>query len=125
MRGRGKGVFKFPFSSVAKKTRKAMRALFVLSTKQYSAPRLVPSRYLCVLGGERRLGVRLRRARGLMGRDAIFPSSLPITPRARLNLTPNLLSPPKHINCNWLLVCSAPLIVPGYAFVRPDDLTKL
>ena len=96
-----------------------MRALFVLSTKQYSAPRLVPSRYLCVLG------VRLRRARGLMGRDAIFPSSLPITPRARLNLTPNLLSPPKHINCNWLLVCSAPLIVPGYAFVRPDDLTKL
>ena len=27
------------------------------------------SRYLCVLGGERRLGVRLRRARGLMGRE--------------------------------------------------------
>ena len=31
--------------------------------------RLVPSRYLSVfLGGERRLGLRLRRARGLMGR---------------------------------------------------------
>ena len=52
------------------------------------------SLYMC-FGGERRLGVRLRRARGLMGRDevAIFPSSLPMRPRARLNLTPNLLSP--------------------------------
>ena len=58
-----------------------MRALFVLSTKQYSAPRLVPSRYLCVLG------VRLRRARGLMGRDAIFPSSLP-QPNPQSSLTP-------------------------------------
>ena len=32
-------------------------------------------------GGEGRLGVRLRRARGLMGSDAIFPSSLPMRPR--------------------------------------------
>ena len=64
--------------------------------------------------GERRLGVSLRRARGLMGRDkgkiatgiSIFPSSLPMRPRARLNLTPNLLSPPKHINSDWVRVCS-------------------
>ena len=26
-------------------------------------------------------------------------------PRACLNLTPNLLSPPKHINCDWVWVC--------------------
>ena len=31
--------------------------------------RLVPSRCLSVFGGERRLGIRLRRARGLMGRE--------------------------------------------------------
>ena len=29
--------------------------------------------------------------------DAIFPSSLPMTPRARLNLIPNLLSSQKTI----------------------------
>ena len=60
-------------------------------------PRLVPSRYLSVFWDERWLGIRLRRARGLMGREEgkKFPSSLPMRPRARLNLTPNLLSPPK------------------------------
>ena len=31
--------------------------------------RLVPSRYLSVFWDERRLGIRLRRARGLMGRE--------------------------------------------------------
>ena len=60
--------------------------------------------------GERRLGVRLRRARGVMGKDegknidAIFHSSLPMRPNARLNLTPNLLSPPRHINSDWVRV---------------------
>ena len=49
--------------------------------------RLVPSRYLCVFWDERRLGIRLRRA----GNN----SSLPMKTRARLNLIPNLLSPPK------------------------------
>ena len=27
-----------------------------------------------------------------------------MTPRARLNLTPNLLSPPKHVNSDWVRV---------------------
>ena len=31
--------------------------------------RLVPSRYLSVFWGERRLGIRLRRTRGLVGRE--------------------------------------------------------
>ena len=64
-------------------------------------------------GGERRLGVRLRRARGLMGRDegkiAIFPSSLSMRPRARLNLIPNLLSSPKTLK--WRLGTS---LLPRY-----------
>ena len=56
--------------------------------------------------GERRLGVRLRRA-GCHGKvrrkniDAIFPSYHPTRP-ARLNLTPNLLTPQKHINSDWV-----------------------
>ena len=29
-------------------------------------------------------------------------------PRARLNLTPNLLSPPKHISSDWVRVCTDP-----------------
>ena len=37
------------------------------STPQF--PRLVPSRYLNVFGGERGLGIKLRRVRGLMGRE--------------------------------------------------------
>ena len=63
--------------------------------------RLVPSRYLSVFRGERRLGIRLRCTRGLMGREkgkiAIFPFSLPMRPRACLNLIPNLLSPRKTL----------------------------
>ena len=39
-----------------------------------SRSRLVPSRYLSVLGGERRLGIRLRRVQGLMGYFSFFPS---------------------------------------------------
>ena len=60
--------------------------------------RLAPSRYLSVFLGERRLGIRLRRARGLMGRKGgkMFSSSLPMRPRTRLNLILNLLSPKKH-----------------------------
>ena len=46
--------------------------------------------------GERRLGVRLRRP-GL----STFPWDL-----ARLNLTPNLLSPKRHINSDWVRVFS-------------------
>ena len=51
--------------------------------------RLVPSHYLSVFWAERRLGIRLRRA--------IFPSSLPMRPRAHLNLIPSLLSPQKTL----------------------------
>ena len=39
-----------------------------------SRSRLVPSRYLSVLGGERRLGIRLRRVQGFMGYFSFFPS---------------------------------------------------
>ena len=35
----------------------------------HTNPRLVPSRYLIVFWDERRLGIRLRRARGVMGRE--------------------------------------------------------
>ena len=49
---------------------------------------------------ERRLGVRLRRA-GSHGKT--FPRD-----PARLNLTSNLLSPPKHINSYWVRVCKKP-----------------
>ena len=44
-----------------------------------------PVAFFLFFWGERRLGVRLRRARGVM--------SLPMTPPARLNLPLNLLSP--------------------------------
>ena len=56
-------------------------------TSSYTS-RLVPSRYLIVFWDERRLGIRLRRAGGVMGREegkiatAIFPSSLPMRPRS-------------------------------------------
>ena len=30
--------------------------------------------------------------------------SLPMRPRVRLNLTPNLLAPPNHINSDWVRV---------------------
>ena len=54
---------------------------------------------LC-FGGERRLGVRLRRA----GSHGKGPLSMSL--RKRLNLFPNLLSPPKHINSDWVRVGS-------------------
>ena len=40
-----------------------------------------------------------------LGWGARVVSVLPMTPRARLNLTPNRLSPPKHINGDWVRVC--------------------
>ena len=43
--------------------------LFDQSLLKSSWRRLVPSRYLSVFLDERRLGIRLRRARGLMGRE--------------------------------------------------------
>jgi len=52
--------------------------------------RLVPSCYLCVFGGERRLGL-------------YKGASLPMSPRAP-QLNPNLLSPQKHINSDWVRV---------------------
>ena len=55
-----------------------------------SPPNLYPS------WGWQSVGVRLRRAR------YFCPSSLPMRPRARLNLTPNLLSPLKDINRDWV-----------------------
>ena len=51
----------------------------------YQIPRLVPSRYLSVFWDERRLGIRLRRARGVMGREegkiAIFLTPSTVEPR--------------------------------------------
>ena len=38
-------------------------------TKFEHEPRLVPSCYFSIFWGERRLGIRLRRVRGLMGRE--------------------------------------------------------
>ena len=61
------------------------------------------SLFMC-FGGERWLGVRLRLAQGLMGRDEGIIATLPMRPRARLNLTPNLLSPQKHIHSDWVRV---------------------
>ena len=40
-----------------------------LAWDSYSYTRLVPSRYLIVFWDERRLGIKLRRARGVMGRE--------------------------------------------------------
>ena len=51
-------------------------------------------------GGERRLGVRLRRAAS-HGNGPLSTSA-----RKRLNLFRNLLSPPKHINSDWVRVAS-------------------
>ena len=51
------------------------------------------SLFMCLLG-ERRLGVRLRSAR----------SHGKVLRPGRLNLTPNLLSPQKHINSDWVRV---------------------
>ena len=60
------------------------------------------SLFMC-FAGERRLGAgvrlrrALRRARGLIGRDEGKIATL-------FFLTPNLLSPPKHINSDWVRV---------------------
>ena len=51
-------------------------------------------------GGERRLGVRLRLA------ESHGKGPLSMSPRKRLNLFRNLLSPPKHINSDWVRVGS-------------------
>ena len=54
--------------------------------------RLVPSRYLSVFWGERRLGIRLRRARGLMGREeGEIASDNPI-----------FSHPKKHLISDWV-----------------------
>ena len=58
------------------------------------------SLFKCFLGREK-IGDQLEARAG-----SIFPLSLPMRPRTRLNLTPNLLSPPKHINGDWVRVCS-------------------
>ena len=39
---------------------------------------------------------------------------------ARLNLTPNLLSPPKHINSDWVQVCPGYPTAVSYHFSLPD-----
>ena len=44
-------------------------SVVISNNRRYSFYRLVPSRYLSVFGGDRRLGIRLRRTRGLMGRE--------------------------------------------------------
>ena len=76
---RMKWFFLPPFSSVSSFLLLTWRdSKVILSQLVYILDRrLVPSHYKCFLGWERRLGIRLRRARGLMGREAIFPSSLP------------------------------------------------
>ena len=66
-----------------------LRVLPPVNNLIWCKTRLVPSRYLSVFWGERRLGIRLRRSWGLMGRD-----ERKIT---RLNLIPNLLSAQKTL----------------------------
>ena len=57
--------------------------------------------------GERRLGIRLRRA-WFHGKVLLFfLRTFPWDP-ARLNLTSNLLSPQKRINSDWVRVCLLP-----------------
>ena len=53
--------------------------------------RLVPSRYLSVFWGERRLGMRLRRARGLMGRE-----------EGEIATIQSSLTPKKHLISDWV-----------------------
>ena len=70
--------------------------------------RLVPSRYLCVFGVREDWGLGWG-ARGLIGSyegkiASLFLRTFPWD-LARLNLTPNLLSPQKHINSDWVRVC--------------------
>ena len=58
---------------------------------------LVPSRYLSVFCGERRLGSRLKRARGLMGREEGNPA-------CALTYSPIFSHPKKHLNNDWVRV---------------------
>ena len=76
-------------------------------TPQRAVSRLAPSRYLCVFGVREDWGLGWG-ARGLIGRyegkirrknSCTFPWD-----PARLNLIPNLLSPQKHINSDWVRV---------------------
>ena len=53
----------------------------------YVRRRLVPSRYLSVFCGERRLGIRLRRAQSLMGREECYFPFLPSHEAPRLDAT--------------------------------------
>ena len=53
--------------------------------------RLLPSRYLSVFWGERRLGMRLRRARGLMGRE-----------EGEIATIQSSLTPKKHLISDWV-----------------------
>ena len=63
--------------------------LFDQSLLKSSWLRLVPSRYLSVFWDERRLGIRLRRERGLMGRDITGQSPDFSARRRRPNLHSN------------------------------------
>ena len=91
-----------------------MAYLTQLSIRDLLNPRFVPSHYLCVFGGEKRLGVRLRRARshGKVRRkdsDPIFPLYLPMRPCAP-QPNPQSSLTQKHINSDWVRVCLNPMI---------------
>ena len=64
------------------------------------------SPFMCFLG-ERRLGVRLRRARGVMGRTD--------TPRPPQPKPQSSLSSQKHINSDWVRVCKGGTVVRALA----------
>ena len=80
-------------------------SLFASTTSFWRSyrPRLVPSRFLCVLGLREDWGLGW----GACGRRyfSFFPSHE--TPRAP---NPNLLSLPKHINSDWIRVWYRPVI---------------
>ena len=64
----------------------------------------VPSRYLCVFWGERRLGVKveLRRARGIIRRYE--GKNLPMRPRAPQPNPKSSLTLKTHVNSDWVRV---------------------
>ena len=76
-------------------------------TPQRAVSRLAPSRYLCVFGVREDWGLGWS-ARGLIGRYEgkirRKNSCTFLWDPARLNLIPNLLSPQKHINSDWVRV---------------------
>ena len=55
------------------------------------------SLFKCFFGGERRLGSRLKRARGLMGREEGNPARV-------LTYSPIFSHPKKHLNNDWVRV---------------------